>query len=78
MTVVVRLFAAAKAAAGSSQATVAPGTLAAVIAELEGRYPALAGLTPICSYLLDGTRLEPGDLVPAGSTLDVLPPFAGG
>ena len=76
--VVVRLFAAAKAAADSPQTTAAPGTLADVIAELEGRHPALAGVTPICSYLVDGSRLERTDTVPAGATLDVLPPFAGG
>lgn len=76
--VVVRLFAAAKAAAGSPETTATPGTLGDVIAELDARYPALARVTPICSYLVDGTRLDAGDPVPAGATLDVLPPFAGG
>ena len=63
---------------GSPEINATPGALADVIAELDTRYPALARLTPICSYLVNGTRLDTGDQVPPGVTLDVLPPFAGG
>lgn len=76
--VTVRLFAAAKAAAGCTQTTVAPGTLETVVAALHAQHPALASVTSICSYLVDGTRVREDDDVPAGATLDVLPPFAGG
>ena len=31
-----------------------------------------------CSLLADGTRVDGDDPVRAGTTLDVLPPFAGG
>jgi molybdopterin synthase sulfur carrier subunit len=78
----VGLYAAARAAAGRAEAVVAPGTLADVLANLLNVCsPALAEVLPRCSYLLDGVAVH-GDPVgvdvPAGSHLDVLPPFAGG
>lgn len=77
----VRLFAAARAAARSDTTSVEPGSLEAVCAELVARFPALADVLPRCSYLLNETAVhgEPSDVaVPAGSVVDVLPPFAGG
>ena len=81
----VHLFAAARAAAGAEQLDVAPGTLAAVIEQLVAASPALADVLPRCSFLLDSTAIKgsSGEIaqeidVPAGSRLDVLPPFAGG
>ena len=78
----VGLYAAARAAAGRAEAVVAPGTLADVLANLLNVCsPALAEVLPRCSYLLDGVAVhgDPGGVdVPAGSHLDVLPPFAGG
>ena len=76
----VNLFAAAKAAAGSTTLTVAAGTLGEVIGQLVAHSPAMAKVVPQCSFLVDGlVAHSPVDtLVPAGSEVDVLPPFAGG
>lgn len=77
----VHLFAAARAAVGSSAVDAAPGTLAQVCAELDDRYPDFAAVRPRCSFLIDEVAVhgDPHDiLVPAGARLDVLPPFAGG
>lgn len=77
--VTVRLFAAAKSAAGgTAEVMLPPGTVGAVTTELERRFPALGPVLPRCSYLVDGLRAEPATVAPAGSTIDVLPPFAGG
>lgn len=77
----VHLFAAARAAVGSPLVQVSPGTLATVCSELDARYPDFAAVRPRCSFLLNEVAMH-GDPVsieiPAGSRLDVLPPFAGG
>jgi molybdopterin converting factor small subunit len=79
--VTVRLFAAARAAAGVDRADVAPGALTDVLAGLTTIFPGLAPVLPRCSYLVDGTAVH-GDhaaiAVPDESSVDVLPPFAGG
>jgi molybdopterin converting factor small subunit len=81
MPVKVSLFAAARAAAGTDSASVSAGTLAAALEDLRAQFPELENVLPRCSYLLDGTAVH-GDrsavTIPEGSTLDVLPPFAGG
>lgn len=82
MSVTVRYFAAARAAAGIEQETVAvpPGaTVADLVDALRTRGADLAAVLARCSYLRDGiavrdTRTPLGD----GQTIDVLPPFAGG
>jgi sulfur-carrier protein len=77
----VHLFAAARAAVGSPHVQVAPGTLATICAELDDRYPGFAAVRPRCSFLLNEVAIhgDPATLeIPAGSRLDVLPPFAGG
>ena len=79
--VTVRFFAAARAAAGCDQATVDPGPLEQVIESLHTAFPALTAVTPRCSYLVDGMsarRDDGGPVISAGSSVDVLPPFAGG
>lgn len=79
MTVTVRYFAAAAEAAGVDTEQVDAGTAAEVRARLVARHG--AGLDRVldrCALLADGTRVEGADPVPAGATLDVLPPFAGG
>jgi molybdopterin synthase sulfur carrier subunit len=81
MAVTVRLFAAARSAAGTDAASADPGTLATVIDDLLGRYPDLAPVMPRCSFLVDGTAVhgQAEDVVIAdGVEIDVLPPFAGG
>lgn len=78
-TVTVRYFAAAAEAAGTSTATLPAGTADAVRAAMVAAHGAdLERVLARCSLLADGTRVECGDPVPAGATLDVLPPFAGG
>jgi molybdopterin converting factor small subunit len=79
--VTVRFFAAARAAAGCDQVMVAPGPLGHVIEGLHATFPALAAVTPQCSFLVDGLCARPNEsspLVGPGSSVDILPPFAGG
>jgi len=81
MQVTVRLFAAAKAAAGVDQTTVEAQTLADVERELREQFPGLAAVLPRCSFLLNETAVhgEPQVItMTEGDTVDVLPPFAGG
>jgi molybdopterin synthase sulfur carrier subunit len=77
-SVQVRLFAVARAKAGSEMIVCQPGTLASIIESLKA-HGELANVLPQCSYLVDGvacTELQ-SDIV-AGSVIDVLPRFAGG
>jgi molybdopterin converting factor small subunit len=84
--VLVRYWAAAKAAAGLPEERYpAPGDLAGLLDAVRERHGADARLAEVlrrCSYLVDemspGTR-DPSDVpVPDGAVVDVLPPFAGG
>jgi molybdopterin converting factor small subunit len=79
----VRLFAAARAAAGGCAATeTEPGsTLAQALDQLTEAFgPAFGRVARRCSYLVDGRRTNPDSAAPLapGQTLDLLPPFAGG
>ena len=79
--VTVRLFAAAREAAGVAQLQLRPGPLDAVVADLlAGRSSRFAQVVAISSLVSDGVRLDPSEStpLPAGAVLDVLPPFAGG
>lgn len=76
--VTVRFFAAARAAASVDEVRIAPGALAEIIAQLTAQYPELGRVTPACSFLVNGVHATEDAAVPAGATLDVLPPFAGG
>ena len=79
MAVTVRLFAAARSAAGVSEVQVNPGTLSQVQAQLIDSHPTLAQVLPQCSYLLNEISCSDSSAdVADASTLDVLPPFAGG
>jgi molybdopterin converting factor small subunit len=76
-----RYFAAARAALGRSGETlaVAPGvTVRDVVGQLAAGTPAAEPVLARCAVLLDGRRAEPGEVVPDGARLDLLPPFAGG
>ncbi|MEI2784531.1 MAG: MoaD/ThiS family protein [Candidatus Nanopelagicales bacterium] len=75
MAVTVRLFAAAREAAGTSELTIDPG---AVLPQLREIGPRFATVLEVCSVVSDGLRLGPDDEVPDGAVVDVLPPFAGG
>ncbi|MFC5065558.1 MoaD/ThiS family protein [Actinomycetospora atypica] len=83
VTVTVRYFAGAKAAAGTAteRLTTPAGTtiddLVTAIAADHGE--ALARVLAAASFLLDGTAVHARDEALAdGATVDVLPPFAGG
>ena len=79
-TVQVRLFAAARAAVGSAEVTVAPASLQEILQGLVEAHPEFARVRPQCSLLVDGLAV-PRDAdphLPAGAQLDILPPFAGG
>ncbi len=77
-SVQVRLFAVARAKAGTEIILCQPGSLASIV-EYISTQGELAYVLPQCSYLVDG--VAPSDVnqeVKAGSTIDVLPRFAGG
>ena len=80
--ITVRYFAAARAAAGSDseQLTVRSGaTVAELVDGLGGRSQELARVLVRCSFLCDGVAVrDQAQLLHAGNTIDVLPPFAGG
>ncbi|WBB65828.1 MoaD/ThiS family protein [Micromonospora sp. WMMD812] len=77
----VRYFAGARAAAGRSEEAVPAGpSLDDLRAELAGRHgDRLAAVLRVASFLVDGvTCHDRRTPLPAGATIDVLPPFAGG
>jgi molybdopterin converting factor small subunit len=79
VTVTVRYFAGARAAAGVAEETLAASTLGDVVTELTGRGEPLSRVLTACSYLVDGLAARDHDLtLDDGATVDVLPPFAGG
>ena len=76
-----RLFASARAAAGVDEVHVPPGPASAVIAALASAAPApFADVLAVSSLLADGTHVDRCATapIPAGTVVDVLPPFAGG
>ncbi len=78
--VTVNYFAAARAAAGAQTETVEADSLAELIADASQRHgPDLARVLEVCSFLVDGVRLSDREAaLSPGSSVDVLPPFAGG
>ncbi|MDR1806383.1 MAG: MoaD/ThiS family protein [Propionibacteriaceae bacterium] len=77
----IRYFGAAKQAAGAAVDTAAAAPLAAVAAELAARRgQALAAVLGYATFLVDGHRAERDNpaVLPPGTTVDILPPFAGG
>jgi molybdopterin converting factor small subunit len=82
-TVTVRYFAAARAAAGvEAEPLELPdgATVSDALAAMRERHGAeLARVLDRCSFLLDEVAVrDRSAMLPAGATLDVLPPFAGG
>jgi molybdopterin converting factor small subunit len=76
----VRYFAAARAAAGTTEEVVAADTLASLRAALVAAHGERLGkVLQVASFLVDGTSWrDPEALLPADGVVDVLPPFAGG
>ncbi|WP_422772547.1 MoaD/ThiS family protein [Plantactinospora sp. WMMC1484] len=80
-TLAVRYFAAARAAAGVAEETVPGGrSLDQLTGELVRRHGARLGtVLEMASFLVDGVAWHDRQApLPAGATVDVLPPFAGG
>ncbi|MGC5615398.1 MoaD/ThiS family protein [Georgenia sp. Z1491] len=81
-TVTVRFFAGAAEAAGTGVRTVevpAGATVGTVVAALrEDADERLTKVLDVATWLLDGRRTQDSAPVPAGATVDCLPPFAGG
>ncbi len=75
--VTVRLFAAAREAAGTEVLVIAAGPVRAQLLEL-GLGPRFADVLAASSLISDGYRLEGNDEAGQGAVVDVLPPFAGG
>jgi molybdopterin synthase sulfur carrier subunit len=81
ITVTVRYFAAARAAAGvETEPVEVSGTVDDAIRAIRERHGAeLNRVLDRCSFLLDEVAVrDRGTRLAAGATLDVLPPFAGG
>ena len=79
MSVTVRFFAAARAAAGVNEITLDASSAMQILDQAAALHPQLGQVLPQCSYLLDEVSLRDLSIeVTDGSTLDVLPPFAGG
>jgi sulfur-carrier protein len=80
--IVVRYFAAASAAAGLEEETlaIAPGsTISDLVAQLAARGPQMAKVLERCSFLCDGIAVRNrAEALRSHQTVDVLPPFAGG
>ncbi len=83
-SVEVLLWAAAAAAAGTDRLEVPPGSVDEVLSAASAALPAerrarFDEVVARCSFLLESAAVhDQGATVPAGSRLDVLPPFAGG
>jgi sulfur-carrier protein len=77
--VTVRYWAGARAAAGVDEESIAGvGTVGELVALLVGARPALQNVLPVCSLLVEGRASTGADPLPAGTVVEVLPPFAGG
>jgi sulfur-carrier protein len=80
MSVTVRYFAGARAAAGVDTEIRAATTLDELVGQLvDSHGEKLERVLTACSFLVDGTQTRDRSLVlEPGATVDVLPPFAGG
>lgn len=85
MTVLVRYWAAAREAAGTTEERLDAGTLEQLLAAIRVRHadrPRLAEVLTVCSVLVDGVPTAGRDpavvVLDDGAEVDLLPPFAGG
>ena len=77
-TVTVRFWAAAREAAGTETERHAGRTLGGVLDAAVDAHPALATVVKASTVLLEGRSAARSALLEDGSTVEVLPPFAGG
>ena len=80
MSVTVRYFAGARAAAGLAEERTDAASLQELLDLIGTAHgPGLRRVLGAASYLVDGVSVQdPAYRLPAGATVDVLPPFAGG
>ncbi|OXM72006.1 MULTISPECIES: MoaD/ThiS family protein [Amycolatopsis] len=83
VSVLVRYFASARAAAGVEEEVLqlpAGASVAEAVVALRDRHPeTLPRILQAASFLVDGVAVrDPSRPLPEGAELDVLPPFAGG
>ncbi len=80
MSVTVRYFAGARAAAGVDTESREAGTLDELVGQIVGEHgERLERVLTACSFLVDGTSTRDRAVaLSSGSVVDVLPPFAGG
>ncbi|MGD9751692.1 MAG: MoaD/ThiS family protein [Acidimicrobiia bacterium] len=77
--VTLRLFAAARVAAGTGRDQVEGGTVSAVLDAATARYGAgFAEILAGCRVWRNGDPAEPGEAVQDGDEIAVLPPVSGG
>jgi len=77
--VTLRLFAAARVAAGRGRDALEAATVAEAMAQAQQRYgPGFAELLPNCRVWRNGEQAEPDDVLAEGDELAVLPPVSGG
>lgn len=76
---VLRLFAAARTAAGTARDLVPGGTVAEILASATERYgDGFAAVLPSCSVWVNGEPADGADPVGDGDEVAVLPPVSGG
>jgi molybdopterin converting factor small subunit len=80
MSITVRYFAGARAAAGVDTETRDAGTLADLVDQIVGEHgERMDRVLTACSFLVDGTQTrDRATPLSPGAVVDVLPPFAGG
>lgn len=76
--VTVRYWAGARSAAGRGEEAVAASSTDELVTVLTARRPALAGVLPVSSLLVDGLVVREDRPLADGQVVEVLPPFAGG
>jgi sulfur-carrier protein len=76
--VTVRYWAGARAATGVASDVVSGATVDDVVAAAISLHPGLRPVAAVATFLVDGSAGTRDRPVPAGATVEVLPPFAGG
>jgi molybdopterin converting factor small subunit len=77
-TVTVRYWAAAREAAGTEAERHSGRTLGGVLDAAVDAHPELAPVVKASTFLIDGRSADRSATLEDGSTVEVLPPFAGG
>jgi molybdopterin synthase sulfur carrier subunit len=76
--VTIRYFAAARSAAGEATASAHADSVGELVGKVSADRPELSRVLGICSFLLDGERVDGDAPLTDGAVVDALPPFAGG